>query len=1092
MAEQTFRSPDFFDREIDLETVSGNPVGVPAGVIGTSKRGPAFVPVKVATFQDFKNKFGSLDPDKFGPYAVKSFLDGAGPKPQRTSLTFMRVLGAGANSDKTDIIKTQNLGIVKNAGFQVTGALHAVATNEDLISGPNGQVQFLCARHFVSASTEAKGFPIFSDNDSFVGTSTGDDDINLVRGILFSSSGSRFTVVDYDQNGTNIGTDNTAKVAPNNATPGMLEGQFKLILSSTAGSNFGNDDSPGLKVFTASLNPSSQFYISKILNTNPQKFQEAEHLLYVDFAVDHEVAPVSNHLDSVGVLSGSGFQSSNTQAGVQFNQLFGRFDTRYTTPKTTYFISQLFGQKEYDLFYFETLDDGTVAADEFKVSIANIRASLDKSQPYPSFEVQIRRFDDVDTNPQVIERFTNCNLDPKSDRYVAKLIGDRKVTFNFDAELEEERRLISTGRFLNKSSVVRIQVNASVARGAVPKSCAPFGFRGISTVKTSDSLTDNLDETITNVEGRALGFTTSDVVVEGTPPTQLRRLALGIFHAGLGSSLTGSIVPPLPYRFKITRNPMADIDTPAEVGYPGQSELTDSRFYWGVQGTSVPAEGSGPGQLIDAILRPNGSDSPNSIVKSYTKFHGIKKMDALVTGSAADYFNNNKFTLAKVCLLNTVDASGHITDITGSAKEHMRGAAYIRNGRPSSTGSYIIEDPNTDAKRISFMTLLNSSSVVFNRFTRYAKFTNIFHGGFDGLNILDPDQFEMNDRASSIDTGGKASSTYSDNGLSTQVNGSSNPAGAVLDNSIVASYRSAIKIMTDKYQSDINILAIPGIREPLITDLAMQRIKDDYKMAFFVMDIQHYDENNTRLFMGAQGKVRDVQTSVELPAVQNTSENFESRAVNNNYAGTYFPDVFIPDAENKRVVKVPSSVVALQALGFNDSARFEWFAPAGFSRGSLDNVVNVDVRLTAANRDTLYDARINPIATFAENTFPGQFVVYGQKTLQITNSALDRINVRRMLLEVKRQIIAIARGILFEQNTPATRTKFITLSTSALAIIQSFSGIEQFRIIMDDTNNTADDVMANRLNGRIVVVPTRTVEFIAIDFVVDKSGVSFT
>ena len=172
--------------------------------------------------------------------------------------------------------------------------------------------------------------------------------------------------------------------------------------------------------------------------------------------------------------------------------------------------------------------------------------------------------------------------------------------------------------------------------------------------------------------------------------------------------------------------------------------------------------------------------------------------------------------------------------------------------------------------------------------------------------------------------------------------------------------------------------------------------------------------------------------------MRETSEQFDSRAINNNYGATYFPDVFLQDPVANRPVKVPASVAAIGALAFNDKVSYPWFAPAGFNRGALADVSNVDVRLNSEDRDVLYDARINPIATFPS----GGFVIFGQKTLQQAKSALDRVNVRRLLVEVKRLVASVARKLLFEQNDAVTRSKFVNQVAPLLALIQSQSGIE--------------------------------------------------
>jgi phage tail sheath protein FI len=166
---------------------------------------------------------------------------------------------------------------------------------------------------------------------------------------------------------------------------------------------------------------------------------------------------------------------------------------------------------------------------------------------------------------------------------------------------------------------------------------------------------------------------------------------------------------------------------------------------------------------------------------------------------------------------------------------------------------------------------------------------------------------------------------------------------------------------------------------------------------------------------------------------------------------------------------------------------YPWFAPAGFNRAALDFVKNVSVRLNVSDRDALYDSRINPIATFPRLGF----VIFGQKTLQIKKSALDRVNVRRLLLEVKRIIIGIANRLVFEQNTPAVRNRFVSDSVFQLGLIQTQAGLEGFQVVMNETNNTQEDIDLNRLNGRIVIVPTRSIEYIAIDFIITNAGVQF-
>jgi len=1009
MAEQTFQSPGFFEREIDLAEKRQHPVGTPAGVIGTALRGPAFVPVMLGSFADFITKFGNLDPKKFGPYAVSEFLK------SRKALTYMRVLGAGANDSLTDIANTQLTGQVKNAGFIVTGSDDPAGQR----SGHVGCVQFIAAVHDATTN-EAFGMPIFSDNNSIGNVNA----MNLLRASVFLASDTKMFLLDGDEDARGA---LAAAEVDDLAT--LSSGEFKIVLSSSAGLSYGNDDGiPGVRILSASLNPNSASYIANLLNTDPETFSEEKHFLFADYAVDHEVAEVSTGTNSVGTLSGSALASSTSgDPNMLFRNLYGHFNTRYTTPRTPPIVSQPYGTKEYSLFYVESLDDGDYSNSKYKISISNLKASSDPAYVFGTFTLQVRRFADNDVERQVVEEWVGLSLDPLNDRYIARLIGDVKATFDFDADTESERRIVVTGKYANQSNFIRIVMSTDHKRGLVPNNALPFGYRGLKLLKTNNSLTDT-------------------PAVEGST-------RLGISNPGaLGNNgLSGSIMPPIPTRFKVTKNSVA---TSGPAGNPGTTEIASTDFYWGAKF-----------ERNTNALNPNLSTVPNKFFTSLTKFSGIEKLDALVTGSAVNTFNNNSFSMSRVALRNTA-----LTDLTASVGDHMREAAYIRNAVPDST-NYTIND-GVLSGRLSMGTLLaQTSSFNFNRFIDYNKFTLPMYGGFNGNNMLDKNSARMNDKATSVETGGGAALTFQSPGLAYNCNGTGK------DNNGVMSYRSAINMMTDPWTVNTNILAIPGVREPLVTNHAADSTRD-YGKAIYLMDIPQYDESGNRLFYDRTVK----------PDVEKTEENFVNRAVDNNYAATYFPDIQLDDVINTRRVTVPSSIAAIAALGFNDRVAFPWFAPAGFNRAALSFVKNVDVRLSSGDRDRLYESRINPIATFPREGF----VIWGQKTLQQRRSALDRINVRRMLLEVKRIIGNIALGIVFEPNNAKTRNNFVKQSALQLGIIQAAQGIESFSVIMDSTNNTDADINANRINGRIAVVPTRAVEFIAIDFIITPAGVEFT
>lgn len=999
--EETFRSPNTFERESDKSAAAPTgPVGTPAGVIGTAQRGPAFVPVTVGNMDEFRSVFGGLDPKKHGPYAVNEFLK------HRNSLTYLRVLGAGANTTDSQISSTSTTGRVTNAGVKLEGN----AATDDSRGRHNGAVQFLVARHTLQAN-EAFGLPMFTDNDSFNGSA-----VSLIRGMVLMASGSRMLVLDGNESAVGAFT----ATGPNdNAT--VVSDKFKLVISSTLGNEFSNmDGNPGIKILTASFDPTDTDYFAKVLNRDPDRFAQDQHYLLADFAVDDEIAFPT----TVGILSGTTATSATSgEPTTTMRQAFGAFDTRYQIPKSTSFISQPFGATEYDLFHVEALDDGEFANKLYKLAISNIKASTDESNLFGSFTLEVRDYNDTDANPVILERYPNCTLNPVDDNYLAKVVGDRHVRYNFDATVETERRIVASGKYANVSSRIRVVMNSQVEDGTIPQDALPFGFRGHHLPKTNDALTD------TTSAGARLS---------------------GVLEGSSAEALSGSILPPIPYRYKVTKGAASN---PAWPGQPGPTELTNQQLYWGVKFE----RNTNP-------LNANINSEKNELLSAYTKFLGIEKLDVLVTGSGADTFNNNKFTLAKVALSNT-----SISQLTASVNDHMKEAAYLRNGVLDTT-DYSVSD-GVLGRRITLATILAKDTASnFNKFTPFSKFVTFMHGGYDGTNFLDRDAKKLNDKTTSFDTGGGANSSYVAPGLLM------NPAGTGQSNNGVVSYNTALKIMTEKQSVNHNLLVVPGIREPFLTDLAALRTKN-YGFAYYIMDIPSYDENSVRLF----------EDGTVTPDVEKTAASFDTRGVDNSFVGTYYSDCFIDDETNRRRVKVPSSVVALGAIGFNDRIAYPWFAPAGFNRASLDFVKNVEVRLSSPERDRLYESRINPIATFPRQGF----VIYGQKTLQVAKSSLDRVNVRRTLLEVKRLVVNIAQTLTFEQNNANIRNKFVSDTTLQLGLIQAQQGIDQFKVVCNESNNTIEDIQLNRMNGRIIVSPTRVAEFVSLDFVITQSGVEF-
>jgi phage tail sheath protein FI len=208
---------------------------------------------------------------------------------------------------------------------------------------------------------------------------------------------------------------------------------------------------------------------------------------------------------------------------------------------------------------------------------------------------------------------------------------------------------------------------------------------------------------------------------------------------------------------------------------------------------------------------------------------------------------------------------------------------------------------------------------------------------------------------------------------------------------------------------------------------------------------------------------------------------------NTSYAATYWPWVQTVDPDSGQRVWVPASTMIGGVYAFNDSVSEPWFAPAGINRGGLSNVIRAEQKLPQSSRDSLYSGNVNPIATF-----PGTgTVVYGQKTLQKQASALDRVNVRRLLIALKSYISQVANNLVFEQNTIATRNQFLSQVNPYLESVQQRQGLYAFKVIMDDSNNTADVIDRNQLVGQIYIQPTKTAEFIYLDFNILPTGATF-
>jgi len=295
-----------------------------------------------------------------------------------------------------------------------------------------------------------------------------------------------------------------------------------------------------------------------------------------------------------------------------------------------------------------------------------------------------------------------------------------------------------------------------------------------------------------------------------------------------------------------------------------------------------------------------------------------------------------------------------------------------------------------------------------------------------------------------------------------------------------------------KMFEDIDVSSIQGLEASNYTDaLALLNNEDEYDYEILVLPGVTI-QNGASAVASAISTVTNRGDAIAVVDTRNYGSTLNQTITSagtqdSSYAATYWPWVQVLSNETGKLVWAPASTVIPGVYATNDRIGAEWFAPAGFNRGGVGGVIQAERKLSPADRDKLYLGKVNPIATF-----PGQGpVIFGQKTLQTAATSLDRVNVRRLLIELKRTIGNVAEGLLFEQNTAATRNRFLNQVNPYLESIQQRQGLYAYRVVMDDTNNTADVIDRNQMVGQVFIQPTRTAEYIILDFNVTPTGVEF-
>lgn len=953
---RVYVSPGVYTSEKDLTFVAQS-VGVTTlGVVGETLKGPAFEPVLVSDYDNFRTYFGGTSVLKDGnsnpryelPYVAKSYLQ------ESNQLFVTRILGlTGYKPYRTFGIKTLGgLTMTKSGSDYVLTGTTSGTANPASTSTLSGSTFYAHLSGVTSIDGTSITEYIVDNFSDFTGTT--DADKWFVMGYVPSSATSGLTE-NLEQVSPLTGlynAENTnGKEWFNTMFKSTLDSVYSYLFVYTSGSTFNvtryqylateNTEYNDLVVVALrsrgryvsqtlvrevtgntltmtevndlDRNPLGEFELSVInVDGDTKTFNcnlDSSSTKYINkvigsdvFDKDYSDFPLYVHeiySNEVKNLYDKGLiRGLNTT--VTTNLDGNNFISEWTTSTSPYVVSEVRGNKVSDLFKIVTISDGESSNYEVKVTIQNI--DLEKGE----FDLLVRDYDDTDENVVVLERYSRCSMNPDLPGYIAKKIGT------------------SDGEYELKSKYVMLELASNHPTDAVPA-----GFRG---------------------------YDADDA---------------------FGTELLG------------------------KVSYKTKYYSAGDVIKYESNGTPVVSNGDKVKKVSLGISTQSGFKSDRDAFK----YKG-KSISGVTTG----------FHLS-------VNASG----ITGNTL----------TGYEFETTPYSLEGTSKG--------LLDQ--------TAYRKFTFVTMGGFDGWDIY------RNVRTyDDLYIFGKAAYT-----LNQLVTGAS---GGVFDstvgNSDYYAYLQGIQTFANPEAVDINVFVTAGIN-----------LFDHSSLTLQAIDMIENDRADSLYIMSSKNR----------ETVEDAVSDLESVDIDSNYSATYWPWIQIKDTDSGTKLYVPPTAEVVRNIALTDNVRYPWYAVAGYSRGLVNSVKAVK-KVTADERDTLYQARINPIATFSDTGT----IIWGNKTLQVKESALDRMNVRRLLLRARKLISAVAVRLLFEQNDEQVRNEFTRLVNPILESIKKERGLFDFRVTV---SNDPEDIDANTLRGKIYIKPIPSLEFIEVEFIVTPTGASF-
>ena len=942
------------------------------------------------------------------------------------ALTYTRVLGSG-NGQK----RSTSDGTVTSAGFVAGARLPLdsglLGDNAHANTGGAGLGRSYLLGCFMSASA---GSTIFADAGiSSVAVGTGGTGAHpMLRAVLLTPSGVALTL-----SSSNRLADNTPSATDiSSAVVGSTTGSVNFANGSPLFSMLmvGHKGSSNANVLTASFNPTDANYFGNIFNKDPELIEEHGHLLYTHYDINPEYAVVTGSGVTIAgpdLVNGEApLYVGSSDVAFLLNGSQNRNAGTATAPNFENFEDRFKAAKSP---FVISQKFGGSAKDLFRVHMLSDGVAKGKASDSAGSNTKFKiSIESVGKSADPLNKYGTFDL------IVRDFYDNDENPYVYEAHRGLSLDPTSVNYIARRIGDQSLHFDFDKALGS-QKLVIEGKYANLSS-RIRVEMTTDVDDAVVDSETLPLGFRGLDhLVTSGSNAVETFSDASQQVNPNIALKWVTQLPVPMRENLAVGVSP---------------KKIPNKALYWGVQF-----------EKKQLLAQPNKSNSPEPTVLNLTKYFpdfAVSIMN-VVTGSNAgqsdengyvldcDRFNNNVFTMENV-QVGTGSTGAAIVDDTTLALSW----SYVRGGNISA---------NEAAKTRAFQVSDTSVPAV----KRLVKFTMPLQGGFDGVNIFDKNMSGLTNLAV------KGEMDDSNRGLT------SGPT--------IAAYRKALDILGEKADVDIQLLAVPGIRHAAVTDSAISTVENRFD-ALYVMDVEERDTVNAV-----------VTSSIQQVNVGNTVTAFSDRALDTSFAAAYFPDlnqdvaVKTFNSQTKTTsaaistVRVPPSVGVLGALAFNDSVAFPWFAPAGFARGSL-TANSTAVSLNAANLDDLNDKNINPILSFPGSAGP---VIFGQQTLQTAASALDRVNVRRLLIDVRRSVKQVAQLLIFEPNRESTLQRFTALVTPILQRVQQNQGLDRFKVLIDSSTTTQVDIENNTVRGKIFLQPTRTAEFISLDFVVSNSGV---